>query len=417
MVSTVEMLGGLLLLVQGQNPGECHGFNQPRAALPTCTAADIRYGSAAQTITVSGEITCSLSQISPVVPPTALASVDGVPGGWLLSANLVLVKGAVLLLHGTAAHGDVDELRLLSTPTRYVSIKAEWGALDVQETRITSWDPPLNGPDLVHEDGRAFMAVHSFTEDDQPRTSRMDIRNSQVGYLGFEDEGAFGLSWRVDEGRATVLGLIHNSRVHHNYVGGHSWRASCMEWVGNEISHGIQHGLYLQDNSDQLLVSGNHVHHNGVHGMVASGNGDHLVIRNNATHHNGKHGIMLHDNTRVSVLQGNRSFTNQGSGIAVWGSHHNVIHGNDLYRNVQGILVSQDSAFNVIEHNVIHDNTEEAIRFSRQTRDNRVRFNTFFDNGSTGLEEEEAEAQDIDGNNSFRRVEGHDHAAETAEAP
>ncbi|MEW5853746.1 MAG: right-handed parallel beta-helix repeat-containing protein [Myxococcota bacterium] len=417
----------LTALAQSHGSGVCQDNNLPPRTPPPCESASIMFSEAEQTVTLTGDMGCTPSEMADVVPEGALTTVPGLPGVWMLRANVVLREGATLLLHGPRAGGDVEELRLLSTPAGFISIQAAWGAVDIQGTRVTSWDETAGVPDLLHEDGRAFISVRSFLQDEQPRESRMDIRDSDVGYLGHFDDSAYGLAWRVsgtgDSGEDSpvfdeveVRGVVLSSRIHHNYMGGYMWGASCMEWVGNEVAHNAVYGIDPHDNSDRLLIADNLVHHNGTHGIICSKNCDHLVIRNNTSSFNGRHGIMLHLDVVVSTVEGNRSHDNGGWGIAIFQSHSNVIRGNDLYRNQYGLHVYERSRYNVVEGNVVHDNTDVGIRFSEHASANSVRDNVLFDNALSGLGREESDGQDV-GFNQFDRVPGHNHPLDPNIAP
>ncbi|MEW5852740.1 MAG: right-handed parallel beta-helix repeat-containing protein [Myxococcota bacterium] len=422
MTSSLVALLTLSMLTDGQTPGVCHGVNTSPASLPSCEDEDIQWHAAELVIELRHDVVCTLSDVSERVPESALARLPGPDNVWVLRANVALSDGATLRLHGSAIGGDVDELRMLSTPERYVNIRAEWGGLDINSTRVLGWDEPAGFPDLIHEDGRAHIAVRSFLDDDDPRESRMDIRNSEIAYLGHFGDSAYGLAWRVvgtgESGsmspvfdQVEVYGVVHNNFIHHNYMGSYTWGAYCMEWVGNEVGHNVVYGIDPHDNSDHLLIANNHVHHNGTHGIICSKNCDHLTIRNNETSHNGRHGIMLHLNISASVVEGNRSHDNGGWGIAIFGSPSNVIRGNDCYRNEYGIHIYEGTQYNVIENNVAHDNELVGIRFASGARANRVRNNWVFDNDSTGLSGVEAADQSIE-NNLYERIEGHDHPLE-----
>ena len=111
---------------------------------------------------------------------------------WLLRANLLVRDGCSLLLHGTAAGGDVNELRLQSVNADpgcpcVVSVTADWVTLDIQSTKITSWDTMTGTPDTDPlANGRAFLRARSSlsTNGLTPLESRMDITDSELCFLG-----------------------------------------------------------------------------------------------------------------------------------------------------------------------------------------------------------------------------------------
>lgn len=157
-----------------------------------CPPENIRWAHSSQRIYVSGPVECTLTEINQAIPATApLDLVDPEARIWFLGANLFIEKGATVLLHGSEIGGDVDELRLKSNnssdPYNFAFIRAQWGNLEIKNTRITSWDEAVNGPDTEYEKfGRAFIHVRSYLEAGSvvARESRMDVIDSEVAYLG-----------------------------------------------------------------------------------------------------------------------------------------------------------------------------------------------------------------------------------------
>lgn len=85
------------------------------------------------------------------------------------------------------------------------------------------------------------------------REARMDIDKSQLGYLGYDDSEAWGVSYKArgfcnddinPEGfeAVGVFGNIHDSETSHNYYGLYSYGHQNGDWSRN-ISHGnVQYG-------------------------------------------------------------------------------------------------------------------------------------------------------------------------------
>ncbi len=287
------------------------------------------------------------------------------PGVWHLRANLIVENGAHLVLHGTGIGGDVNELRLQSNNTadtnRFVFIGADWGSISIRSTSISSWDDATREPDIEYATyGRAFIGVRSRLAADgvTPQESRMDIIDSNVGYLGYDDSEGYGLTWKVLGDQAglfdlvDVFGDIQNSRIHHNYFGVYTFGAYGMQWLNNEVDHNVQYGFDPHDDSDYLLIQGNNVHHNGSHGIIASMRCDHLTIRNNLSWANAENGIILHRSSNDCLVKDNQCYDNDDTGIVLAGSSRCIVRGNILARNVQaGVRVNLGSADNLIEAN------------------------------------------------------------------
>src|SRR5688572_18945102 len=111
-------------------------------------AAEIRWASASNRIYVTGPGSATLSQIKAAQDQAPLEQVAN--GVWHLRANLIVEEGAQLVLHGTGAGGDVDELRLQSNNSGnsnpFIFISADWGSISIRSTLISSWDDAVDGP-------------------------------------------------------------------------------------------------------------------------------------------------------------------------------------------------------------------------------------------------------------------------------
>src|SRR5215212_835456 len=98
-----------------------------------------RWSETSYRIYVTGPGSATLSDIKAGMPSARLTQVT--PGVWHLRANLVMEKGARLVLHGTKIGGDVNELRLQSNntgePNSFVYVSADWGSIDIRSTSIT----------------------------------------------------------------------------------------------------------------------------------------------------------------------------------------------------------------------------------------------------------------------------------------
>lgn len=329
-----------------------------------------RWSAGSYRIYVTGPGTVTLSDVKVGMPNAPLTQIA--PGVWHLRANLVMEKGAKLLLHGTKLGGDVNQLRLQSNNTgetnAFIYLSADWGTLDIRSTSITSWDDDVDGPDT--ESGpfrRAFIRVRSSLDADgvTPHESRMDIIDSDIGYLGSHDAEAYGLVWKVIEspnasyGALTnlynlvnVYGDIIHSRLHHNYFGMYSFGAYGMRMLDNESDHNVGYGFDPHDDSDYLVIEGNNVHHNGWHGIIASQRCNNVIIRNNVCWDNGRNGIMLHRYCDDSLIENNRCFHNGDSGVALFDNRRTIVRGNTCLRNFNaGIRLSVGAQDNVIVDN------------------------------------------------------------------
>src|SRR5262245_31091605 len=71
-------------------------------------AATFRFASSSNRIYVEGGGSGTLSEIKAALPNAPLDVVDAANAIWLLRANLFITDGSTIVLHGTAAGGDVN---------------------------------------------------------------------------------------------------------------------------------------------------------------------------------------------------------------------------------------------------------------------------------------------------------------------
>jgi len=343
--------------------------------------ASFRWSGISQRIYITGPGDATLSQIKAALPNAPLQLVDPSNKVWYAGADLFVEKGARLLLYGPAIGGDVAELRLKSdnnfSSNAVVELRADWGYLDIRHTRITSWDSAVNGPDTETDlYRRAYVHARSTLDPDgvTAHESRMDVINSDIGYLGSHNTEAYGLTWKVVDTTAVYLppgttntlfdvvnvyGDILNSRLHHNYFGMYSYGQYGGHWANNEVDHNLGYGFDPHDDSDYLVIENNSVHDNGWHGIIASKRCNNGIMRNNVSWHNGRdpfgmrgNGLMLHRSCNDWVVEGNRSYDNPDSGIALFEVSRTQVYDNlCLYNGNAGIRMSVGSADNVVTNN------------------------------------------------------------------
>lgn len=337
-------------------------------ALHSATAeAGIRWASSSNRIYIEDGTIATLSDIKAAQDHAPLDLVDAAGKIWLLRANLQIEDGSTLVLHGSAAGGDVDELRLQSNNSisvgSYVAITADNGTIDIASTRIKSWDTVTGAPDEEFATyGRAFIRVRSKLGLDgvTAQESRMDILDSDIGYLGFDASESYGLSWKVNGDTpglydlVQVRGNITNSHIHHNYFGVYTYGHQDGEWRNNEVDNNVVYGFDPHDDSDNIIIANNNVHHNGSHGIIASQRCDHIQILDNESWENAGNGIMLHRTSDDGLVEGNQSYNNGDSGIAIFASSRTQVLNNSFTSNANaGIRLSNDATDNHVENNEI----------------------------------------------------------------
>lgn len=407
---------------------------------PRCAAGNLRWAATSNSAYLSGPVTCTLAEIKRLQPKVLLEQVQ--PGVWLLGANLRVERGAKLEVHGQRHGGDVRELRLASGAGGAVSVRADWGTLDFRGVKVTSWDPAAGGPDVNPADGRAFIHARSRLDPDgsTARESRMDVIDSDVGYLGHNAAEAYGLTWKVCctpsqalFAKVNVLGDVVGSRLHHNWFGAYTYGGFGMRFERNQVDHNAMYGLDPHDDSDRLVIRGNHVHSNGNHGIICSQRCDHLLIEGNRVEGNRGNGIMLHRGVTATTVRANQVSGSADSGVAVFDSHGNTILNNKLTGNLRGIRLSVGSSGNEFRGNQVGGSRQYGLYVYKgndpaAAGDGRPKGNRLADNVISGSGGYAAYLENADGNllagtrlsgnaNGLRLTAGRDNRVSGLHAP
>lgn len=369
------------------------------ASAASCSG-QVRYASSTNTIYLASG-TASLSTIASLCPSAPLTLVDAPTHTWELSADLVIQNGATLNLHGTSDSGDVDTLRMRSLSdnlaTHVSAITAQYGNIDINGVHITSWDDATGAPDTdpylptgaaTDARARAFIRALSYLDTDgTPRESRMDITNSDLGYLGWHGAEAYGVSYKgrgCDSTHLSVCAALNvygsetSSRFHNNFMGTYTFDAYGMTFDNNEYDHNVMYGLDPHDDSDYLTITHNHSHDNGDHGIICSQRCDHLEIAYNEVDHNGippyvpvgdddpsdnqVHGIMIHRGVTDSVIEDNYIHDQpNGSGIAVFDSSNDTIRNNTITGAEYGLRYSVGARDITTSGNTVTNSSQYAV--------------------------------------------------------
>jgi parallel beta-helix repeat protein len=266
-------------------------------------------------------------------------------------------------------------------------------------------------------------------EGSTPRTSTMNIVDSDLGYLGFNGSESYGVAYKargcgIDAPNICavldVLGKETGSKFHDNFMGTYTWGAKDILFDENTYTKNIDYGLDPHDDSDYLTITGNTFSLNGNHGLICSQRCDHLVIRGNTSIDNGKvpyvgpgdddpsdnqvHGIMLHRGVTDSVIENNEvSGQSTGGGIVIFDSVGNRIANNTVAGNKYGLRFSVGTRDTQVVGNTVTDSTANAV-FSYKGTDaasytgtsGRPTGITFTDNTFTGAGAELFKIQDSD---------------------
>ena len=329
----------------------------------------ISYDAGTNTIALRAGAPVDLPALSRALDrPTALRELA--PGEWLLAANLRVERGATLRIAGPEVH----RLKLRSDAAGFVWIKAFGGQLAFVDTCVTSWDAGRSGADENYDDGRAFVLARDG--------ARMDIRDSELSYLGYDANESYGVAWRT----AGTTGSALNSRFGYNFYGLYSYEASDLTIRDNEVDHSVLYGIDPHTRSNRLIIEGNSSHHNGKHGIILAEECADSVIRANTVYSNTLHGIVLYQESNGNLVEGNTAYGNGLQGININNASNNIVRSNTLYGNAEaGLGVGQDARDNQVIGNSVRDNLKDGIYLFSGATNNVLRDNIVSGSARYGL--------------------------------
>ncbi len=288
---------------------------------------------------------------------------------WLLKTNLLINRDVLLELTVT----EVTDLKLTSTPEKFVWIRVVQGRIYIEGVRLTSWDVQARDYDYRWQDGRAYVRAG--------QDARMDIIDAELAYLGYASQpnisGHYGVSWRADDtsGVHLLTGEVRGSSFHHNYYGTYTFGAVGMNWLNNELYRNVIYGLDPYNDSNYALIVGNRAHHNGKHGIIVSERCRGNTFRGNISYDNQGHGIIIHEDSHNNLLEDNTVYNNQ-DGIAVYRSSNNVIRHNTAYDNNNGIRINDPATSNLVEYNTLANNRDYGVYLYQGAGNTIIRNNT-----------------------------------------
>lgn len=296
---------------------------------------------------------------------------------YILRRNIFIDDGVTLVIDGD----DVEWLKLKSDRFGFVWIKSENGNIAIDRTKITSWDEGKRDYDIDGTDGRSYIL--------QKLSGRMDIRESELAYLGYFGSpnrgnpygGPYGVSWKISNGTfrdALSTGSVIRSRIHNNLFGIYTYGATGITLSDNEVFRNIAYGIDPHDYSNHFLIERNEVFLNGTHGIIASKGCFSNIIRGNRSRDNHLHGIMLDRDSNNNLVENNDASGNV-NGIALYHSSENIVVNNSLNGNDLGIRANGGSGNNFFGENVIVGNRKGVYAYGGAAG-NHIFRNIFLDN-------------------------------------
>ena len=240
---------------------------------------------------------------------------------------------------------------------------ANAGRLFVVDALVTSWSEAAAKPTTFvrKEDFRPFISSYIRSE--------TYVAASTIQHLGFAAPTAYGFSLSShperNRGRPSQdwpTGVLVGNEFRGLFYGFYSFEAREVAIVDNRYVDNIVYGIDPHDRSTRLLIA-----------------------RNTATGTVEKHGIIGSRGVSHSFIVDNVAHDNAGSGIMLDRQcSHNVVAGNKVYQNEQGVAIYESPA-NVVCDNLIAFNTKSGVRV-RNSVDVDVRGNTIVGHADYALE-------------------------------
>jgi parallel beta-helix repeat protein len=336
----------------------------------------INYNSATRTITVSCTNPTRLTDVNNALHDNSILAKQTPDGVWLLSANLVIGKGAIFHIDST----DTKWLKINSKvaggsiPAYSIVIH---GSLRIDSVRITGWDQlkntyPLSNGSRTGRGTFIYGTPRPSIYVDYNATGTSNITNSEIGYLGYETgkhKGGSGLSYYGGDGS-----VIRNNNIHNVYFGFYSIGLSHVVIENNIVSNSGHYGLDPHTGTHDMIIRNNTVYNNNGSGIICSLNCYNILIENNKVHDNAGDGIDFSRFTYNSVAKNNVVY-NEPKGIFITRSHNNQVYNNSISNSVEGIKVGSGSNYNKVYGNYILNSKAHAILL-----DNGSSLNTFYSN-------------------------------------
>lgn len=361
-----------------------------------CGSEDLFWSDENKKIQIKGEegVSCTLPDLKAFLdgqevalePEEPIQLVDETLGHWYLSVSIEITDGATLQLHGDDAGGDVNRVYFASSASGYHTIHANHGIIDIQHTQIFGWDI---GADAPVDDGHVHSfegGYHQYREGEirshikarskKNAESTMNIRHSEIAYLGSEENNvdgiyeSYGLSWKsfqFDEFRDPdepsdgdpVSGVVENSLIHHCYRGVYGDAISSSRFVGNTIRDNYDDGMHFREKvrdeieSNEVYVAGNTLENNVNDGFSCSSECSGFLIEDNVVGGNDV-GVNISEGAVGGVIYQNQIVNNSSFGVNVKNSADVVIEDNVLDGNRRGIrIVSGSTELDVFLNDIL----------------------------------------------------------------
>ena len=396
----IREVGIISTEVNGSAPKIGNTTNSTRMVTDAAAAAKcVKYDGTKSAITVSCNV--SLVDMASIIASDNVIRKDPVEeGGWFLNSSIIILKGATLAINShdgvkwlkinsqgkpgiesrdSGLGGDIgslssDDLAANEKSNSVPHMIQVYGSLNLNGTKITSWDPLTKHPTGQNMNGhipRPYIAV-------EEKADPSHIINSEIAYMGYNSSTKHGLNFHG--GEHTILA---GNKIHDLWFGLYVEKVGYMRVENNSIYNNIIYGLDPHTGTHHLIVKNNNIW-NSTTGLICSIDCDSLVFENNQIHDNKKVGLMFSKNTSNSVAR-NNNISGSYTAISVSESNNNQVYGNTVGDNRFGIQIKSGSSNNTIGNNTIINSVDCGIAASAEVKFNNVINNRIFNTDKAGI--------------------------------
>ena len=256
------------------------------------------------------------------------------------------------------------------------------GSMYLDGVKVTSWDTASQSVVQQNFEGSVIRAwVVGATG-----TGVLDIRNSELGYLGYAATKRQGVAWYNSNGR------LLDSTIHHNFFGMYGARISNFLAERNELDNNIMYGFDPHTAAhDSTFRENNITNTRDGAAMVCSLDCYNIRFEYNYIE-NQTTGILLSKNMSNSIVRGNTIIGTSATAISVADSANNLIENNHIYNSTYGITVKTlrphyATGHNGVVSNDLHNIAKQGIWIRPGTSYNIV-LDNFIENADPALLDE-----------------------------
>ena len=347
-------------------------------SVSSAAAACITYSSSTRSITVTCTTTTHLTTVNSAINNVNLLKKEST-GVWLLAANLVVSKGANLVIDST----DGTWLKIRSDGSSAYGLKNS-GTLTINSVKITSWNTATNNYASQGSTGstpRAYIVTLSGA------TGKTNILNSEIAYLGYDKSGGHGLDYYG--GGGTPGSLIQNNHIHHLWRAFYSSGVGGITFTKNVVHDSIEYGIDPHSGTHDTYITYNKVYNNN-HGIICSVMCDKMHITNNELYNNKRDGIFMDAGSHHSWIA-NNIIHDEEVAIQLPSLSYSSVYGNTITNSKYGMKIYTQTPDDrcgdigcVSVSNQVHDNHIRASNIAIEVKGG-ASSNTFTHNTIDGI--------------------------------